>query len=90
MDMSFENLRNKTLSSVPTGFDTFWLNNVLQKFSGDVLYVVSNGFELEQTAEILKYLNPKIEVLTLPAWDTVPFDRVSPNVNILSNFQVFF
>ena len=84
MDMSFENLRNKTLSSLPTGFDTFWLNNVLQKFSGDILYVVSNGFELEQTAEILKYLNPNIEVLTLPAWDTVPFDRVSPNVNILS------
>ena len=84
MNTILENLRAKTLSSMPSGFDAFWLFEALNKYVGDVLYVVSNGFEIEQTAEILKYLNPDLEVLTLPAWDTVPFDRVSPNVNVLS------
>ena len=74
----------KTFSSVPVGFDAFWLENAITKNDETFLYVVSNGVALFQTAEIIKYLNPKIEVLVFPAWDTVPYDRNSPNVNILS------
>ena len=84
--MSTENNENKikTYSSIPNGFDAFWLADFTNKNQEDILYIVSNGVELFQTAEIIKYLNPDLEVLIFPAWDTVPYDRSSPNVNTLS------
>ncbi len=74
----------KTLASVPDGYDAFLLEKFLCEQNGDILYIVSDGFSLEKTAEFIKYLNPDREVLTLPSWDTVPYDRVSPNVNVVS------
>ena len=84
MSKEQENKDIKIFSSVPNGFDAFWLNSAINKNQNPFLYIVSNGVELFQTAEIIKYLNPQAEVLTFPAWDTVPYDRASPNVNILS------
>ncbi len=74
----------KTLASVPDGYDAVLLEKFLNEQQGDILYIVSDGFSLEKTSEFIKYLNPDREVLTLPSWDTVPYDRVSPNVNVVS------
>lgn len=84
MKLEIENLKSKTLSSVPSGYDVFVLAQLSDKASKDILYIVSNGVETEQTAAALKILRPNLEILTFPAWDTVPYDRVSPNVNIVS------
>lgn len=84
MKLEIENLKNKTLSSVPNGYDAFVVADLLKTSRRDILYIVSNGRALAQAAETLRYIDPKLKILTLPAWDTVPFDRVSPNVNILS------
>ena len=53
---------------------------------------VSEGFEpfavadlwRQQNADILQALLPQAEILRFPAWDTVPYDRVSPTVNIIA------
>ena len=83
--MSTEQNKKQIYSSVPNGFDAFWLNDFVKNTQKETtLYIVSNGIELFQTAELLKYLNPNFEVLVFPAWDTVPYDRASPNINILS------
>lgn len=79
-----KNLNSKTLSSVSAGYDAFVLAKLSESADKDILYIVSNGIEIEQTAEILSFIKPDAEILTFPAWDTVPFDRVSPNVNIIS------
>ena len=84
MEDLFDIWRGKTLSSVVGGYDAFLLTEALKNAKHDVLYIVSNGVELEQTADTVRYLNPDLQVLTFPAWDTVPYDRVSPNVNIVS------
>ena len=39
---------------------------------------------LEQNADILQALLPDAEILRFPAWDTVPYDRVSPNINLIA------
>ena len=71
------------LSSVAEGYDAFLVDYFTQN-SADILYIVSDGVELARTADLLEYINPKIKVLRFPAWDTVPYDRVSPNVNIVA------
>lgn len=82
--LSIKNLKNKTLSSVPNGYDAFVLAEIAKSSKTDILYIVSNGRMLEQTANTLRFIYPELEILKFPAWDTVPFDRVSPNSNILS------
>ncbi len=84
MQIDISKLGNFTISSVADGYDAFLLNNFAQSAKNDILYIVSDGISLARTAEILSYLNPGLEVLKLPAWDTVPYDRVSPNVNIVA------
>lgn len=81
---NIENLCDKTLSSVPAGYDAFLLDKLIRTSKTDLLYIVSDGLALEQCATVLRWLNPALDVLVLPAWDTVPYDRVSPNVNVLS------
>lgn len=83
MQYDLNKLKNKTLSSVPDGYDAVLLDRFSRK-SKEILYVVSDGVSLERTADMLRYLNPKLDVLKFPAWDTVPYDRVSPNVNIVA------
>ena len=73
-----------TIASVVDGYDAFLLGDVYDKTSSDILYIVSNGITLENTVDLLHTLYPTVEVFKLPAWDTVPYDRVSPNVNIIA------
>ena len=77
-------LENCTVSSVPDGYDACLLAQLWEKSARDILYIVSDGVALENTAHILSVIRPEAEVLKFPAWDTVPYDRVSPNVNIVA------
>ena len=72
----------KVISSVAEGYDAFLLGDIYKQSSTDILYIVSDGLTLETTVDLLKTLYPDVEVLKLPAWDTVPYDRVSPNIEI--------
>lgn len=77
-------LENCTISSVPDGYDAFLLAKLWEKVKHDILYIVSDGISLENTANILSKLRPEAEILKFPAWDTVPYDRVSPNINVVA------
>lgn len=77
-------LKNKTVAAVPDGYDAFLLKELAAGSSTDILYIVSDGFALERTAALLNYIAPEIRTLKFPAWDTVPYDRVSPNVNVVA------
>lgn len=82
--MKIEELKNKTLSSVPSGYDAWLAAELMQSAQNDVLLIVSDGRALFETAALVHFIAPDVEVLTLPAWDTVPYDRVSPSAEILS------
>lgn len=73
-----------TISSVTEGYEAFVINELVHQIAGDIIFVAQDGLALQQLADILSGLNEKVEILKLPAWDTVPYDRVSPNVNIVS------
>src|SRR5262249_20624111 len=44
-----------------------------------LVFVARDGRRLERMAETLGELLPGHPILTLPAWDCLPYDRVSPN-----------
>ena len=71
------------LAGVPESFAPIALGEIAKQ-TGDVLYVCRDEMQLAQTAANLAFFDTAAEVLTFPAWDTVPYDRVSPNTDVVA------
>ncbi|MEZ2219596.1 transcription-repair coupling factor [Rhizobium sp. RCC_161_2] len=63
---------------VPAGMEPFLLAE-LARTGEPVAYVMSDGQHMADVEQMLGFLAPEIPVLTLPAWDCLPYDRVSPS-----------
>ncbi len=49
-----------------------------------ILHVARDDRRLEALAEGLQFFAPKLRLVKLPAWDTVPYDRIGPNAEIVA------
>ncbi|CAN7483171.1 transcription-repair coupling factor [Devosia sp. LjRoot16] len=77
---------DRTLSNVPDGMQPVVLARLVEdrlKAAPDAavsaVFVARDGRRLQRMVEILEQLMPGHQLLTLPAWDCLPYDRVSPN-----------
>lgn len=70
-----------TLSHVPDGMDAFILAELARQ-GRPVAYIVSDGQRLQNLEQTLSFTAPDIPVLSLPAWDCLPYDRVSPSADV--------
>lgn len=48
------------------------------------IYVAGDELAAAVTAQLVAFFNPHIEILNFPAWDCLPYDRVSPSAGILA------
>lgn len=72
-----------TLAGVPEGYAAV-ISAEAAKQTKDVLFIGRDDARLAEIAAELAFFAPETEVLTFPAWDTVPYDRVSPNADIVA------
>ncbi|MDD3669472.1 MAG: transcription-repair coupling factor [Alphaproteobacteria bacterium] len=72
----------QTLCGVPRGYEAFALAELVKKHP-HLLHVAADDMGLALTQDALKLIAPGLNVLTFPAWDTVPYDRVSPRADIV-------
>jgi len=49
-----------------------------------LVHVAQNDTRLAALHELLKFFAPDVQVLDFPAWDCLPYDRVSPNPEIVA------
>ncbi|MEZ5886479.1 MAG: transcription-repair coupling factor [Paracoccaceae bacterium] len=70
-----------TLSGAPEGFDARLLARELER-GATVLFVARDDKRMEAMRAALAFFAPAAPVLTLPAWDCLPYDRVSPNADV--------
>ena len=49
-----------------------------------ILHVARDGNRLATLEEAIPFFAPDIEVLSFPAWDGVPYDRVAPNAETIA------
>src|SRR6201991_2020283 len=68
----------------PEGWDAFLLAQRRREFSGPILHVTRDDARMARLAEALTFLLPEAEILRFPAWDCLPYDRVSPNPALAS------
>ena len=73
------------IAATPEGHDAFVLGGLVGRGSvGTLLYVCRDDGRMARSPQALEFFHPEIEVLTFPAWDCLPYDRVSPNAEIVS------
>jgi len=78
-----------TLAGVPTGFLP-WLAADLARAAhgtgsgGRAVTIVPDEAALRALAETVPLFAPEVEVLTLPGWDCLPYDRASPALRVMA------
>ena len=68
----------------PEGWDAFLLAQRRREYSGPIVHVTRDDSRMARLAEALAFTMPEAEVLRFPAWDCLPYDRVSPNPVLVS------
>ena len=72
--------RELTIGLVPAGVEPLILAE-LARANGPVAYILSDGQRIADVEQMLGFAAPDIPVLTLPGWDCLPYDRVSPSAD---------
>ncbi|WP_372422403.1 transcription-repair coupling factor [Salinarimonas chemoclinalis] len=73
-----------TLASAPDGFDAMALGALAlglkekAERSAILVHVARDGQRAQALERALAFVAPRLEVLSFPAWDCQPYDRVSP------------
>ncbi|MEQ1866049.1 MAG: DEAD/DEAH box helicase, partial [Micropepsaceae bacterium] len=71
-----------TLAGAPEGFDAYLIAQGVRKAGGLHLHVARDDTRASELHEALKFFDPGLQVLNFPAWDCLPYDRVSPKAEI--------
>jgi transcription-repair coupling factor (superfamily II helicase) len=73
-----------TVSGAPQGYDAYVAAQAAQRRNGPVLFVAADDDQADVAARAIAFFAPKVPVLPFPAWDCLPYDRVSPKPDIES------
>ncbi|MEM9640713.1 MAG: transcription-repair coupling factor [Pseudomonadota bacterium] len=66
------------ISGAPEGFDATVINTLATRADGPVVFVARDAARVEATRRALGFFAPRLPVMSFPAWDCVPYDRISP------------
>ncbi len=84
----FEVSKAVTFTGVPEGCDALLLAELMEHVGGGpartVLHVASDEAAMARTADAVRFFAPAARVLTLPAWDCLPYDRVPPRHDVMA------
>ena len=73
-----------TVYGAPDGWDAALLVRRALESDGPIIHVARDDQRMARMAEALAFFAPELPVLRFPAWDCLPYDRVSPNPAIVS------
>jgi len=72
------------LGGAPEGFDAELIRREIDKRDAPVIHVARDDKRLEAMRAALAFFAPDLTVIAFPAWDCLPYDRVSPNPDIVA------
>jgi transcription-repair coupling factor (superfamily II helicase) len=72
------------LAGAPPGYDALLIGRIAAEGRRGVLVIARDEVRLAELADALAFFSPEVERLEFPAWDCLPYDRVSPNPEIMS------
>ena len=76
------------VGGAPEGFDALLVASLAEQSGaeevGGVVMVARDDVSMARKSDALKFFAPEIERLEFPAWDCLPYDRVSPRPELVS------
>ena len=81
-----ESALRRTLASAPPGVDALTLAKTLTEAGAPTrwLHVALDDAQAQRLVDCLAFFAPGIETLVFPAWDCLPYDRVSPHRDVVA------
>ncbi len=76
-------MTRQILAGTPEGADALALARRVAR-GGNLLHVARDDARMARLSDALKFFAPDAEILEFPAWDCMPYDRVSPHVEIVA------
>ena len=73
-----------TVTGVPQGFDAYVAAETARRRAAPVLFVAADDEQADTAERAIRFFAPGMVVLPFPAWDCLPYDRVSPKPDIES------
>lgn len=75
--------RHIVIDGVADGYEAFCLIRLVEEIGerGPIMYIVRDGQRIADLEQVLSFVAPDMPVLHLPAWDCLPYDRVSPGAD---------
>jgi len=79
----------QVIANAPEGLDALVLARLAAVEAGAgagacLLHVARDEMRMARVAELIGFFAPKTEVICLPAWDCLPYDRVGPHRDVLA------
>ncbi len=84
IDKLIEQAGALTLAAVPEGYDAQILADMARLHKGRILHIARDARRLEDMRQALAFFAPDIPVLIIPAWDCLPYDRLSPQTALMA------
>ena len=72
------------IGGAPEGFQPLVLADMARAQNGRLVYIARDASAAASLRNMLAFFAPDIEQLYLPAWDCLPYDRLSPQTAIMS------
>lgn len=66
------------------GADAQWVGQWWRDYDHSVLMIFADEFALDQFQSALQFFHPEVAIHVLPAWDCLPYDRVSPSADVMA------
>ena len=70
------------MNGVPPGHDAFIISQWAAS-QGRIMVITPDDVSMVQLAATIAFFDPAMPVLRFPAWDCLPYDRVSPSGDVL-------
>ncbi|HEX6980177.1 MAG TPA: transcription-repair coupling factor, partial [Alphaproteobacteria bacterium] len=71
------------VAGAPPGIDAIVLGDLVAS-GRTVLHIARDDARMAMLSDALSFFHPDVAVLTFPAWDCLPYDRVSPNGEVVA------
>ncbi len=71
------------LTGTPDGLSALAVAEVARRIPAGVIHIATSDVRADAMAHALEFFAPDVTVLEFPAWDCMPYDRISPSHAIL-------
>ena len=70
------------LVGAPEGFDALVVADIVKARKGLSVFVARDAGRLSAFADAFRFFAENVPVLTFPAWDCLPYDRIGPSAGV--------